>query len=207
MTTTDPLSLRNLLLGDGEAPSTEGEEKTSMAEVRREMKTQVPNLKWADAAKEIDKKVDAILNQPIDKMLAGVWSKYQELRKYSDPKVYPPGKTVLTSLAKHKIKATFKPSVVIQIIGIDVARLDLLIVLRLDLEGVVLKIDGGRIMAVQAGALQGVGTVEFQLNVLRPKKIKKTLFKPIEKKTDKFDFPAAIEFEDGVPIKSKKKTD
>ena len=202
----DPLSLKNLLFGGGDSPSTEDQDKTSMADLRQEMKTELPSMKWSDASEEIDKKVDFILNHPIDKMLADVWSKYKELQKYSDPKAYPAGKTVLTSLAKHKIKATFKPSVVIQLIGVDAARLDLPINLQLELEGVILKIDGGRIMAVQAGALQGVGTAQFKFNILRPKLISKDIFKKIENKTKKFDFPASIGFGDGIPIKRAQQT-
>ncbi len=198
--TTDPLSLKNLLLGGAGAPPSEGEGDSALAEVRHEVQTRVPGLRWSDASKAIDAKIDSVLERPIDGLLVAAWAKYGELRKYADLGAYPPGKRVLTSLVRHKVDASFKPSVVIQVTGIDVASLELPIVLALELEGVTLEIEAGRILAVRAGALQGVGTVGFRLSVLRPKLPPKDLFPPIEKKTGKVELPAAIALGDGVHI-------
>jgi hypothetical protein len=197
---TDPLSLKNLLLGGDDCPPCEEEEDASLAQVRKEIQTKVPNLSWADASREVDNKIDSVLDKPIDEMLVHAWSKYKELQKYCDADAYPPGKTVFTSLVSHEVDASFMPSVVIQVAGMDIAALELPITLCLELEGVVLKIDSGKILAIQAGSLQGVGTLEFRLQMLRPKLPASNLFDPIEKKTDKFDFPAAIQLDDGIPI-------
>ena len=197
----DPLSLKNLLFGGAKAPASESEGDTSLAEVRQELQTKLPNLKWADVSKDIDEKIDSILSCPIDEMLAGAWAKYKELQKYCDAEAYPPGKTVLAGLVKHRIEGAFTPSVVIQIATIDVANLELPIGLRLELEGIILKIESGRIMALQAGSLQGVGTVGFQLNMLRPKLPTRELFPSFEKKTPNVDLRAAIPFGKGIPIR------
>lgn len=198
--TTDPLSLKNLLLGGAGAPPSEGEGDSALAEVRHEVQTRVPGLRWSDASKAIDAKIDSVLERPIDGLLVAAWAKYGELRKYADLGAYPPGKRVLTSLVRHKVDASFKPSVVIQVTGIDVASLELPIVLTLELEGVTLEIEGGRILAVRAGSLGGIGTLGFRLSVLRPKLPPKDLFPPIEKRTEKVELPAAIELGEGVRI-------
>lgn len=199
---TDPLSLKSLLLGGAEVPLCEGQEAGALAEVSQAIRTKVPHLSWANASKEIDEQVGSILNHPIDEMLVGVWAKYKDLQKYRDTKAYPPGRTILTSLAKHEVEASFNPSVVIQVAGMDTARLELPIMLRLHLEGVILKIEGGKILALQAGSLQGVATVEFRLSILRPKLPSRNLFQPIENETAKLDFPATISFGEGVAIRS-----
>ncbi len=199
--TTDALSLKNLLLGGSPAPPSEGEGQAALTEVRREIETKVPNLSWSHASKEIDAKIDKLLSQPIDGLLVSAWGKYKELQKYADAEKFPPGKTVLTTLVKHKVEASMKPSVVIQVAGIDVASLELPIVLVLEMEGAVLKIEGGKILALQAGSLQGVGTLKFRLNMLRPKLPSQDLFPPLEKKTPKFEIPAAIPFGEGILIR------
>ena len=102
---------------------------------------------------------------------------------------------------QHDIEAVFNPSVVVRIGGLgDVASLALPITLSLQLEGVVLKIKAGKILAVQAGSLQGVAEMKFQLKMIRPPLPAKDLFVPRKKKTEKFDFPAVIEFDEGYAI-------
>jgi hypothetical protein len=201
VTEVETLSLKSLLFGGGKALSCEGEGEGSLAEVRQQLASQLPNLDWADASKAIDDKVDSVLSFPINGMLVGAWAKYKALHKYCDAEIYPPGKTVLLSLLKHQIEAAFAPSVVIQVAGIDIAGLLLPIGLSLEVEGIVLEIESGKIMALKAGSLQGFGTVEFRLNMLRPKLLTKQLFEPIERKTAKVDLRAAIPFGAGIPIR------
>lgn len=197
--TSDPLPLQSLLCDWDTAPSS-AETNESLAEVRDEIRKQVPGVGWTKASKQIDNKILAILNQPVDQLLVEAWAKTQGLQKYTDAEAYPPDKTVLTSLLEHKLEKRFKPSVVLQVAGTDAFKLELPISLSLQLEGVVLRIAGGQVRALQAGSLQGVGSVKFMLHMLGTPFPPRPFHAPVEKKTDRYDFPAEIDYEPGIRI-------
>ena len=68
---------------------------------------------------------------------------------------------VLVPLARHTVSSTHKPFVEILVRETAVARLELDVRLAVQLEGVVLRIQDGRIGEIRAGSWRGSGSLEL----------------------------------------------
>ncbi len=186
MTTTHPpetgLTLSRLLLDhfdDGEvAPAVDL--ASNLGELPRETKENI--------SKEVWSQLDTLLDIGMGDIILGGWAKYQALREYADPAKHPAEETCLVPLAKHEIKSVHEPYVEIVVNEKAVGRISFRIELALSLEGVLLKVQGGRIWALQAGRCRARGRISCGKTML------------VERKTEPFELPGALDLPEGVAI-------
>ncbi|HEY54975.1 MAG TPA: hypothetical protein G4N91_01660 [Dehalococcoidia bacterium] len=138
----------------------------------------------------IIKKTAEILDIGILDIMVKAWNKYKILLKYLDKEKYPPGETFLVPLAEHTIKSEHRPSIEILINDQPAGKIEFSISISIMLEGVILKIQDGKIKGITTGTCKGKGAFACENVVL------------LEKKTASIPLPGSIDLGEGIPIPS-----
>lgn len=144
--------------------------------------------KWPIAFEIIIKKIADILDIGILDIMVMAWNKYRILLKYADREKYPPDETFLVPLAEHTIKSEHCPSIEILINGNPIGKINFNITVSLMVEGIILKIQDGKIKEITTGTCKGKGTVMCENIVI------------LEKQTESISLPGSIDLGEGIPI-------
>lgn len=145
-------------------------------------------VKWPAALGKIAEKVPDILDIGVPDILVSAWSKSRLLAKYRDREKYPPQETFLVPLAEHTINSEHHPFLEILVNGKSVGKIKFTITLSLKLEGIVLKIQDGRIREAATGTCQGKGALKYENHVI------------LEKAAGSISLPGSIDLGEGLPI-------
>jgi hypothetical protein len=121
---------------------------------------------WRIVRSQLPEQLSKLLDIDGAGILIGAWNKARELRKYRDPARYGPDDVVVVPLAKHKIESKHQPYLQLAVDGQEIGRLRFSVDLALNLEGVELTIQGGRIRKIKTGKTLGAGTVKCEGAVL-----------------------------------------
>ena len=139
--------------------------------------------------------LDSIIKNTIDMLdikildiMVKAWNKYKILLKYLDKEKYPPEETFLVPLAEHTIKSEHHPSIDILINDKPVGKIEFSITFSIMLEGIILKIQDGKIKGITTGTCKGKGTLACENVVI------------LEKKTESIPLPGSIDLGEGIPI-------
>ncbi len=143
---------------------------------------------WESVVEEVGEQIGKLSDIGLDDILLRAWAKYRHLRQYRDAEKYPPDETILVPLAEHSVTSTHKPYVEILVGERRVGRITFEIQLKLDLEGVVLKVRDGKIWEVKSGRCRGEGRITVGAATL------------IEKETPLIDLPGVIKVPKGFEI-------
>jgi len=143
---------------------------------------------WSLAFNKVEESIEGILNIEIPDILVMAWKKYSSLLKFTDKNKYPPEEINLVELAEHTIKSEHHPSIDVLFNGDLIDKIEFTITLTLILKGIILKIKNGKILEAFAGNCSAKGTLKCENIVL------------VEKKSETINFPASIDFGDGIPI-------
>lgn len=149
---------------------------------------QTKGLGWGVIKDEIFKKLGDLLEISIPDILVAAWNKYQILLKYLDREKYPPNESFLVPLAEHCITSEHHPYVEILVNEQAVGKIGFDIKVALTLEGIILKIQDGKIKEIFTGTCKGKGTITCDNIVI------------LEKKTESVPLPGSIDFGQGIPI-------
>jgi hypothetical protein len=182
-----PLTLRDFLLARSEQ-AREAIEKSPAGEKLKEAVGKLPGIQWGPVAQEIEAKIGEILDVNILGVLVGGWKKYRQLQEYRDTTKHPPEETILLSLTEHSISSSHHPKIEILAAEAPVGTLEFTVTLALKLEGVVLKVRGGKIREICAGRCRGKGTLACAGVPL------------LEKETERFELPGRIGLGEGIEI-------
>jgi len=95
----------------------------------------------------------ATLDIPVLTFLLPAWKKYREILEFVDPEKHSADEVNLVSLAEHTVKVEHHPYLQVTYRGIEIpkARLEFTLTGDLTLEGVILRIQDGKITAIQGG--------------------------------------------------------
>ena len=181
------LTLKDFLVARTE-DAREAIEKSSAGAKLKEAVGKLPGIEWSVVGKEIEAKIGDVLDVDIMGVLLGGWKKYRQLQQYRDTTKYPPEETILLSLTEHSIASSHHPKIEILAGEIPVGSLEFTITLALKLEGVVLKVRGGKIREISAGRCRGKGTLECAGVAL------------LQKETDAYDLPGRVSLGEGIDI-------
>jgi hypothetical protein len=135
----------------------------------------------------IQKTIDMLDIKVLDIMIKA-WNKYKILLKYRDRKKYPPNETFLVPLAEHTIQSEHRPSLDILVNDQPVGNIEFSITFSIMLEGIILKIQDGKIKGITTGTCKGKGTLACENVVI------------LEKKTESIPLPGSIDLGEGIPI-------
>ena len=100
-----------------------------------------------------------LLDIQIPTQLGKAWSKYQELRKYRDLEAYPAEKQFFVPVAEHTFHDTYEPSLEPTINEIPLGKVTFNIKFELTIKGMMLKIQGGKILEIGIGSCSGKGSI------------------------------------------------
>ena len=148
----------------------------------------VKGLRWNYAREEIMEKIGDLMDVSLVDIMAAAWKKYAALLKYADSEKYPPDEMILASLAEHTLTSEHHPYLEILINDQSVVKIEFAITLALSLEGFVLKIQDTKIKGIQAGSIEGNGTISMGETVL------------VKKGFDAISIPGSIDLGEGISI-------
>ncbi len=164
------------------------ESGSTMADLKDTISTAARGVGWTAAFDEIKKSVEPLLDVEIPALLAAAWNKCRLLSKYLDRDRYPPDKTVMLPLAEHTVKSEHRPVIEIYLNEHLLGKVNFLVTVSLVLEGLTLKIRGGRIVEILTGSCTGKGTISCEDCLL------------VERATAPFALPGSIKLGDGIPV-------
>ncbi len=188
------LSLKNLFFPDQE--DGDALNGASLISLENDIKEHLPGLSPKAIQEEMSAKLGEVLDVGLGDVMAAAWEKATVLLEYADPAKHPPEETILLPLAKHSIKSAHAPHVDLKIKDILIGSLRLKVQLLLELEGVVLKVQGGRIRAVQAGSCQASGSLACHVET----KVANKELLNLKKQTPELRLAGAIDLGEGIAI-------
>jgi len=168
----------------------------ALAGLQSEIKKQMPKVSYKAVQKEMNAKIGEVLDTGIDDVLAAAWKKYKGFQEYADQELHPPGETVLVPLAAHTIQSAHSPHIDLMIRKVTLGSVHLDVELALQLEGVLLKVQDGKILDVRAGSCQAFGSLKCSVHTKAGEKELLSL----EKETPKFQLAGAVSLGSGITI-------
>ncbi len=186
LTLTQFFSLQNKELLPDKLSTLESSGQVST--VKEAVAKQAKGVGWGVIEDQIFEKLKDLLAISIPDILVAAWNKYQILLKYLDREKYPPNESFLVPLAEHCITSEHHPYVEILVNEQPVGKIGFDIKVALTLEGIILKIQGGKIKEIFTGTCKGKGTISCDNIVI------------LEKKTESVALPGSIDLGQGVPI-------
>lgn len=191
------LSLKKLFFPE-EGDGGDALEGASLVDLEADIQEQLPKVSMGSVKEEMSAKIGEVLDVGFDEVLVSAWKKVQGLQEYADPEKHPPEETLLVPLAKHSIQSAHRPHVDLKIKNVLIGSVQLEVQLALKLEGVVLRVQAGRIHDLRAGACQASGSLKCQLK----SKVGTKELLSLERATPKFQLVGAISLGDGFAIPS-----
>lgn len=164
------------------------ESSGQVSAVKESVLKQTKGVGWDIIKTEILEKVEDLLDIGIPDIMVATWNKYRILLKYLDRKKYPANESFLVPLAEHTITSEHHPYLEIMMNEQPVGKIGFDISVALKLEGIILKIQDGKIKEIFTGTCKGKGTIKCDNLIL------------LEKDTPSFPLPASINLGQGVPI-------
>ena len=116
----------------------------------------------ADVLRTIGGGIADLLRLDVGVILIGGWKKMAEIRRYTDREKYGPDETVVVELTRHTVTSTHKPilDVVVDGVKMDTVPFDLKLTMTLD--GALVTIRDGKILAVSPGACKAGGELKCE---------------------------------------------
>jgi hypothetical protein len=157
------------------------EARSQVVSLKEKIASEHKQLQWDFLSNLIVEKIGDLLDMDLKDILIGAWQKCDEIDECLS-KSYGPAadETMAVALAEHTIDSKHDPKLDILLNGKRIGAIVFHIQLSLDLQGFVLKIQGGEIKEIQAGTCRGRGVFKCEDLVL------------LEKKTEVIQLPGRI---------------
>jgi hypothetical protein len=158
-------------------------------EIKKTLSKEAGSLKSVATKELIANEVDKLLgSMSLTSLLVRTWNKSKQLQKYSDSEKYPPDEPVFLPLLEHSISSTQRPVIEVLLNDRVIGKINFEVAVKLTLEGVVLKIQGGRIKEIRSASGKGKGKITAEGAEL------------FEKETESLPFPGVIDLGEGEVI-------
>lgn len=165
---------------------TAGVSQQELNSLRTQIASTLKGMQWQHLEQTVCAKFTEQLNRSPLELMAEAWSKYQVLTESAEQS--KSGEAVFVPLEEHSITSELHPYVVIQLGPQELKRIELDVTLTLQLQGLILKIEAGKIKSVEAGSCQGSGEIE-----IKGISVWKHDFQPIQ-------LPGKVALGDGIAI-------
>jgi hypothetical protein len=191
MTENEILTLNQFFSSEQE-PSmkrlTKTEEQDNLAEIKKLISDKAKVL-WPLACDFIFKKLMGALDDNISDIMIEAWGKYKEIIEYADVKKHPPDEANLVPLDEHTISTEYNPEIEITFKNIPLTKtIHFNITVSLIVNGIILEIQGGKIMKVNIGTCKGSGSIKCEG------------FEILKKETSPFTLAGPIDLGQGITI-------
>ena len=155
--------------------------------LRREVERQTV-VPWEEVGEAMDGAVRGLFELPLGDLVWRAWLKLEELQAYRDPARHPPDEVSLVPLASHEIVSTHRPWLEVKVGARTLGRIEFSLQARLAMEGVLLEIRGGRVLALRSGRCRFRGRISCGPATL------------LDKSTAPFELPGRLPCDGGLPI-------
>src|SRR6267154_842054 len=160
----------------------------SATELKDKLAKKSKLIRW-DAVKDVmAEKTVEMFDIPLVKVLFPAWKKYREIMEFADPEKHPPRETSLISLAEHTVKTDHHPYLQVSYRGFQFPKLDFTLSAELTLQGIVLRIQDGKIKEIKEGTVKGKGSLLLEKELV------------IERPFGSYDLPGSFDLGDGIPL-------
>jgi hypothetical protein len=162
-------------------------ESPALDEVRSRLAART-NMGWPVISGTFAQALQSALDVKLLDVLCGGWTKLVRLQAYLDRDRYPPTELCPFPLVQHTIRSVHHPGVDILLNEKKIEEITFDLEFLLTLEGIVLTIRDGRIVAIAAGAYAGGAVLKYKDFVL------------CETHTPQFEIPGVVQLEEGIAI-------
>ena len=142
-----------------------------MAPVKEALRQQAGKHAFSAASDELSSQFVQLLDISIEDILVRAWNANKLFEHILNPDNYDPNESILLSLKKHTVTSQHNPHLDVTLNGKPIGRLDFRIDLKLILEGIILKIQAGRICEIRSGHVKGEGAVKSGEVILLKRKL------------------------------------
>jgi len=122
-------------------------------------------------------------------VLGKIWSGDPALQDYGDPQDYPPEEELLVPLVDHAIETAYYPVIEPIWQSLSLGTLEFEISLELLLEGVILTVQGGKILEARLGSCVASGSLRWGALII------------LAKESEAIEFPGTVQFAQPLPLK------
>lgn len=148
----------------------------------------LPQIQWRAAAEEVARRLRAVFDVPVPRLLVNGWMLRSEMTSYCDRQKYPPEMSVTVALAKHTVTWAQKPKVQVRLNKVPIGELVFTVEAKATLDVAALTIQDGRVRALNTGSVTLEGSA-----LLEDHEIFKT-------PDSKIPLPGRINFGEGIPL-------
>jgi len=172
----DAITLRDFFGPSGDewasgAQRTGIEALSQVVSLKENIAREYKQLRWDCLSNLIVEKIGDLLDMDLKDILVGAWQKCEEIGDCLNKSDGPAAdETMAVALAEHTIASHHDPKLDILLNGKRIGEVVFHIQLSLDLQGFVLKIQGGKIREIQAGTCRGSGVFKCEDLVILEKK-------------------------------------
>lgn len=170
------INLKQLLLTDSsqsmQVVLDTSETQEDLRKIHEEIKQQISETSWDSIQTRLFEHLEDLLDVPMGPILANGWNKLRKVRQVIQ-KQKQSGSLGAEEVAlfDHALKSVHYPKLQILINGKLIQTLTLSVELKLQLYGVMLEIQQGRIEKIKTGKCTGKGTISYQGALLHESKI------------------------------------
>lgn len=191
MSKTD-LTMKDLFgVDSGEGAVVQGnkfDNAKSTAELKENLAKKSKLIQW-DAVKEVlAEKTVEMLDIPVVRILFPAWKKYREIMEFANPEKHPPGETSLVSLVEHTVKTEHHPYLQVSYHGLEFPKIEFTLSAELTLQGIVLRIQDGKIKEIKEGTIEGKGSLLLEKESV------------LERPFGSYDLPGKVDLGGGIPL-------
>jgi hypothetical protein len=174
----------------GAAKQRELEASQAAAAMKEEIAKKSRLIQWSAVEDVLFERTVEALDIPVLTFLMPAWKKYREIVEFADIEKHPASEVNLVSLAEHTVKVEHHPYLQVTYRGVEIpkAKLEFTLTGDLTLQGVILKIQNGKIKAIQGGAMKWSGEL-----LLENKSV-------LKKESKSYDLTGKVELGDGIPL-------
>jgi len=172
------------------AKQQELETSQAAAALKKEVTNKSKLIRWSAVQDVLLEKTVEALDIPVLTFLLPAWKKYREIMEFADLEKHPGSEVNLVSLAEHMVKVEHHPYLQVTYRGIEIpkAKLEFTLAGDLTLEAVVLRIQNGKLKAIQGGAVKWSGEL-----LLENKSV-------LKKESKSYALTGKVELGEGIPL-------
>jgi len=175
----------------GAATQQELETSQAAAVLKQEVAKKSKLIRWSAVQDVLFEKTVEALDIPVLTFLSPAWKKYREILEFAAAEKHPANEANLVSLAEHTVKVEHHPYLQLTYRGIEIpkAKLEFTLTGDLTLQGVILRIQNGKIKAIQGGAVKWSEELLLENRSV------------LKKESKSYDLTGNFELGEGIPLR------
>lgn len=158
------LTLNNLLAlppnGFPKEVLTVGLNREDVTSFKNQVSGILKGVPWTHLEQTVCNKLSEILNMDAMDLIASAWEKYQVLHESAEQS--KSGETVFVPLEEHSVDLDLHPYVEVRFGQQLLKKIEFDVTMTIKLDGLVLKLENEKIVAVEAGICEGTGEVQLK---------------------------------------------